>query len=189
MSTVEPGGELPVGAPGPTVLRMVLGIPAAPAACRRRRHARAGRRGDRASRTKISRMELGQVGFKERDVGDLLTLYGVSDDGTEREAGMLTLVAQANESGWWPNYDRRDARLVPGVPRAGGGGLGDPEVRGAVRSRAPAERRLCPCGDPARLQAARRSAIARRVRQRLTRPGCSQPRSRRGSGPSSTRPR
>ena len=25
MSTVEPGGELPVGAPGPTVLRMMLG--------------------------------------------------------------------------------------------------------------------------------------------------------------------
>ena len=33
----------------------------------------------RASESKISRMELGRVGFKERDVADLLTLYGVTD--------------------------------------------------------------------------------------------------------------
>jgi hypothetical protein len=34
----------------------------------------------RASESKISRMELGRVPFKERDVADLLTLYGVADD-------------------------------------------------------------------------------------------------------------
>jgi len=33
----------------------------------------------RASESKISRMELGRVGFKTRDVEDLLTLYGVVD--------------------------------------------------------------------------------------------------------------
>jgi transcriptional regulator with XRE-family HTH domain len=38
----------------------------------------------RASESKISRLELGRVGFKERDVTDLLTLYGVTDQ-EERE--------------------------------------------------------------------------------------------------------
>ncbi|MBM2616123.1 helix-turn-helix domain-containing protein [Actinoplanes sp. LDG1-06] len=31
----------------------------------------------RASESKITRMELGRIGFKERDIADLLTLYGV----------------------------------------------------------------------------------------------------------------
>src|ERR1700752_3431720 len=34
----------------------------------------------RASRSKISRMETGRVGFKTRDVTDLLTMYGVTDE-------------------------------------------------------------------------------------------------------------
>ena len=34
----------------------------------------------RASESKISRMELGRVSFKARDVEDLLTLYGVTDE-------------------------------------------------------------------------------------------------------------
>src|SRR5215831_12520474 len=34
----------------------------------------------RASRSKISRLETGRVGFKTRDVIDLLTLYGVTDE-------------------------------------------------------------------------------------------------------------
>jgi hypothetical protein len=38
----------------------------------------------RASGSKISRMELGRVSFKERDVTDLLELYGVTDP-AERE--------------------------------------------------------------------------------------------------------
>ena len=33
----------------------------------------------RGSHSKISRMEHGRVGSKERDVGDLLTLYGATD--------------------------------------------------------------------------------------------------------------
>lgn len=56
----------------------------------------------RASESKISRMELGRVSFKVRDVEDLLTLYGVTDD-TERNA-LLSLVQEANVAGWWHSY-------------------------------------------------------------------------------------
>jgi transcriptional regulator with XRE-family HTH domain len=56
----------------------------------------------RASESKISRMELGRVSFKARDVEDLLTLYGVSDE-TERGA-LLALVKEANIAGWWHSY-------------------------------------------------------------------------------------
>ncbi|MCU7825689.1 helix-turn-helix domain-containing protein [Kitasatospora sp. DSM 101779] len=57
----------------------------------------------RASESKISRMELGRVSFKERDVADLLSLYGV-DDSAEREA-LLGLVREANKSGWWHSFN------------------------------------------------------------------------------------
>ncbi|MFC7547004.1 helix-turn-helix domain-containing protein [Plantactinospora sp. GCM10030261] len=56
----------------------------------------------RASESKISRMELGRVGFKERDVADLLTLYGVTDKG-ERDS-LLALAREANNPGWWHRY-------------------------------------------------------------------------------------
>ncbi|WP_019871930.1 helix-turn-helix domain-containing protein [Salinispora oceanensis] len=56
----------------------------------------------RASESKISRMELGRVGFKERDVADLLTLYGITDP-TERDA-LLHLARDANSPGWWHRY-------------------------------------------------------------------------------------
>jgi transcriptional regulator with XRE-family HTH domain len=56
----------------------------------------------RASESKISRMELGRVSFKERDVIDLLKLYGVEDAG-ERER-LLTLAREANTPGWWHSY-------------------------------------------------------------------------------------
>jgi transcriptional regulator with XRE-family HTH domain len=56
----------------------------------------------RASHAKISRLELGRVGFKARDVADLLTLYGVTH-GQERDA-FLALAARANEPGWWRQY-------------------------------------------------------------------------------------
>lgn len=82
----------------PTALRMRVG-----ARLRRHRLARQVSREDagwhiRASESKISRMELGRVPFKERDVADLLTLYGV--DGDERQS-LLTLVQQANTPAWW----------------------------------------------------------------------------------------
>ncbi|MEV4744600.1 helix-turn-helix transcriptional regulator [Streptomyces sp. NPDC049555] len=56
----------------------------------------------RASESKISRMELGRVSFKARDVEDLLTLYGVGDP-AEREA-LLGLAREANVAGWWHSY-------------------------------------------------------------------------------------
>jgi hypothetical protein len=56
----------------------------------------------RASRSKISRMENGRVGFKERDVADLLTLYGVTDEAVR--AGLLSMARQANAQGWWARY-------------------------------------------------------------------------------------
>ncbi|QDY11771.1 helix-turn-helix domain-containing protein [Micromonospora sp. HM134] len=56
----------------------------------------------RSSESKISRMELGRVGFKERDVADLLTLYGVTV-AEERDA-LLKLARDANSPGWWHRY-------------------------------------------------------------------------------------
>ncbi|WP_307624182.1 helix-turn-helix transcriptional regulator [Streptomyces sp. V3I7] len=56
----------------------------------------------RASESKISRMELGRVSFKTRDVEDLLTLYGIAD-GAERTS-LLSLAREANVAGWWHSY-------------------------------------------------------------------------------------
>jgi hypothetical protein len=102
MSTVQPGSEPPADTLGPTVLRMLLGNQ-----LHRFREA-AGVTPDRAgyeiraSRSKISRMENGRVGFKERDVADLLTLYDITDE--EMRAGIVSLVRQANAPGWWSKY-------------------------------------------------------------------------------------
>ncbi|MEU4194250.1 helix-turn-helix transcriptional regulator [Kribbella sp. NPDC026611] len=90
------------GVVGPTALRMMLGNHL------RRLRERAGvSRSDagwaiRASESKISRLELGRVGFKERDVADLLTLYGVGE-ARERER-LLDLAREANDPGWWHRY-------------------------------------------------------------------------------------
>ncbi|WP_097267199.1 helix-turn-helix domain-containing protein [Streptomyces sp. TLI_55] len=56
----------------------------------------------RASESKISRMELGRVSFKTRDVEDLLTLYGITDE-VERMS-LLSLAREANVAGWWHSY-------------------------------------------------------------------------------------
>ncbi|MGC5022584.1 helix-turn-helix domain-containing protein [Micromonospora sp. DT47] len=56
----------------------------------------------RSSESKISRMELGRVGFKERDVADLLTLYGVT--AADERAALLKLARDANSPGWWHHY-------------------------------------------------------------------------------------
>ncbi|MBA0053056.1 XRE family transcriptional regulator [Streptomyces sp. AJS327] len=56
----------------------------------------------RASESKISRMELGRVSFKARDVEDLLTLYGVTED-TDREP-LLSLARDSSIAGWWHRY-------------------------------------------------------------------------------------
>ncbi|MFJ5304692.1 helix-turn-helix domain-containing protein [Streptomyces sp. NPDC088350] len=57
----------------------------------------------RASRSKISRMEAGRHGFKLRDVADLLTLYGVTDE-AER-ATLLALAEEANSPAWWQHFN------------------------------------------------------------------------------------
>jgi Domain of unknown function (DUF5753)/Helix-turn-helix domain len=55
----------------------------------------------RGSDSKISRMELGRVPFKERDVTDLLALYGADAD---ESAALLSLARQANVPGWWTKF-------------------------------------------------------------------------------------
>ncbi|WP_199429410.1 helix-turn-helix domain-containing protein [Qaidamihabitans albus] len=88
---------------GPTARRMVLG-----AQLRRLRERVGLSRADagyhiRASESKISRMELGRVGFKERDVADLLTMYGVGEP--EERASFLEMVKDSNQPGWWHRYN------------------------------------------------------------------------------------
>jgi transcriptional regulator with XRE-family HTH domain len=88
---------------GPTVRRILVG-----AQLRRLREAAGISRDDagyviRGSGSKISRLELGKVSFKERDISDLLSHYGV-DDEQQREA-ILSLARDANAPGWWHNYD------------------------------------------------------------------------------------
>jgi Domain of unknown function (DUF5753)/Helix-turn-helix domain len=87
---------------GPTVQRLVLG------GHLRRLREDAGITTERAavvirgSHSKISRMEHGRVGFKECDIADLLSLYGVIE-GDEREA-LLKLARGSNLPGWWQSY-------------------------------------------------------------------------------------
>lgn len=56
----------------------------------------------RATESKISRMETGKVSFKERDVADLLTFYGVGESPVRDQ--VLDLVREANTLGWWHSY-------------------------------------------------------------------------------------
>ena len=100
MTIGPPGGAAPAG--GPTVLRILLG-----AQLRRLREAANISREDagyhiRASGSKISRMELGRVSFKERDVIDLLELYGVVD--LSELDKMMQLTHEANAPAWWQKY-------------------------------------------------------------------------------------
>jgi transcriptional regulator with XRE-family HTH domain len=96
MSMPQPEGG------SPTVRRMQLG-----SQLRRLREAADISRDDagfviRGSSSKISRMELGRVSFKQRDVTDLLKLYGVTDE--QEHQRLLTLTEQANAPGWWHQY-------------------------------------------------------------------------------------
>jgi transcriptional regulator with XRE-family HTH domain len=89
-------------ASGPTVLRILLGTQ-----LRRLRESRGitaqqAAKAIRASESKISRIELGRNAFREVDIADLLSLYGVTDVG-EREQ-LLSLAGQANQPGWWHRY-------------------------------------------------------------------------------------
>jgi transcriptional regulator with XRE-family HTH domain len=88
---------------GPTALRILLG-----SQLRRLRESKGITRDEagqtiRCSESKISRMELGRVGFKGRDVSDLLSLYGVEDE--ETRTVVMDLVERANEPGWWHRFN------------------------------------------------------------------------------------
>ncbi|HEU4348169.1 MAG TPA: helix-turn-helix transcriptional regulator [Actinoplanes sp.] len=87
---------------GPTVRRLQLG-----ARLRSLRLAKGLTRDQagyaiRGSESKISRMELGRVAFKQRDVTDLLRLYGVEDEAEHTR--LLELAKEANSPGWWHAY-------------------------------------------------------------------------------------
>jgi transcriptional regulator with XRE-family HTH domain len=90
------------GSGGPTALRILLGA--------QLRRLREGRRitldeaGDviRASGSKVSRLETGRVGFKDRDIADLLTFYGVDDE--QQRNALRELARSASARGWWHDY-------------------------------------------------------------------------------------
>ncbi|SRR5216683_1092920 len=84
---------------GPTVLRIVLGAQLRRLREELRLTTEAAADSIRASHSKISRMELGRVGFKERDVADLLTLYGVTD--VQERTLLVALAREASRPGWW----------------------------------------------------------------------------------------
>jgi transcriptional regulator with XRE-family HTH domain len=107
MSTVTPDGDqlFPGLGDAPVdgiVLRMLLGTQ-----LRRFREAagvtpeKAGA-AIRGSRSKISRMETGRVRFKIRDVADLLTLYGVTDEQVRSRFELLA--RQSGRPDWWARY-------------------------------------------------------------------------------------
>ncbi|MEV5408248.1 helix-turn-helix transcriptional regulator [Thermopolyspora sp. NPDC052614] len=99
----EPTGILPFYTGGPTVLRIILGAQLRRLRLQRGISLERAGAAIRASHAKMSRMELGRVGFKLRDVADLLTLYGVTDP-DERET-LLGRAERANSPGWWHKYD------------------------------------------------------------------------------------
>ena len=93
------------GRAGPSVRRLILGNQL------RRLRERAGIScaeagySIRGSASKISRLETGRISFKERDVEDLLTLYGLTDP--DERAQLVSLVAQSRQTGWWHRYNDR----------------------------------------------------------------------------------
>ncbi|KIZ16109.1 helix-turn-helix domain-containing protein [Streptomyces natalensis] len=106
---MRPDDELSIGRyldenqGSPTVRRIVLG-----AQLRKLRQACGISREDagrtiRGSHAKITRLERGQVGFKHKDLVDLLTLYRVLDP--KRREEYFELARQANVAGWWQQYN------------------------------------------------------------------------------------
>src|ERR1022692_5051851 len=111
MTVAQPGGGPGVrslitppgnGNGGPTVLRILLG-----AQLRRLRETRRitleqAAAVIRASASKMSRLETGRVGFKDRDIADLLTFYGVTD--IQQRDALRDLARNASAQGWWHDY-------------------------------------------------------------------------------------
>jgi transcriptional regulator with XRE-family HTH domain len=87
---------------GPTVPRRLLG-----AQLRRLREERGITLEDAgyvisASGSKMSRLETGRVGFKDRDIADLLTFYKVTDE--QKRGALHELARSASAHGWWHDY-------------------------------------------------------------------------------------
>ena len=88
---------------GPTARRILLG-----ALLKRLRETAGVARADaayeiRGSDSKMSRLEAGKVSFKERDVDDLLKMYGVTD-GPDRDR-VREMAKESNRHGWWQRYN------------------------------------------------------------------------------------
>ncbi len=99
---IDTASDLEALSANPTALRIILGTQ-----LRRLRESvgitpQAAGNAIRASHAKISRLELGRVGLKERDVADLLELYGVGDATEQRR--WIDLVRRSNTPGWWQSY-------------------------------------------------------------------------------------
>lgn len=97
-----PDRRIPDRPPGPAVPRLVLGE-----RLRKLREAQYISRQEageaiKTSDVTIAQLERGRCGFNERDVTDLLTIYGITDE-TEHST-MQTLAAQTNAAGWWHAY-------------------------------------------------------------------------------------
>ncbi|MCC3762440.1 helix-turn-helix domain-containing protein [Glycomyces sp. TRM65418] len=87
---------------GPTTLRVMIG-----SNLRRLRETAGISREDaaeeiRASASKISRMELGRVSFRLRDVRDLMLMYGVRDE--EEIERFVDMARMANQPSQWHRY-------------------------------------------------------------------------------------
>ncbi|WP_405806554.1 helix-turn-helix domain-containing protein [Streptomyces sp. NBC_01187] len=90
------------GSASPAVPRMVLGT-----RLRKLREAQYISRQEaaeaiRVTHERIEELEQGRTGCALRDVCDLLTIYGVSDEG--ERAVLTALAGQANTPGWWHSY-------------------------------------------------------------------------------------
>ncbi|GGO43309.1 transcriptional regulator [Streptomyces daqingensis] len=97
-----PDRRIPDRPSGPAVPRLVLGE-----RLRKLREAQYISRREageaiRVSGENIAQLEGGHRGFTERDVADLLTIYGVADE-AER-ATLQVLAEQSNQPGWWNTY-------------------------------------------------------------------------------------
>jgi DNA-binding XRE family transcriptional regulator len=95
VTTVQPGG-------GPTVRRMLVGAQLRQLRIEHGISREQAGTAIRASEWKIHRLENGQVGFKERDLVDLLRLYGVTDP--KEVAALVTMASEGNKPGWWHQY-------------------------------------------------------------------------------------
>ncbi|QPP05555.1 helix-turn-helix domain-containing protein [Streptomyces bathyalis] len=97
-----PDGRIPERPPGPAVPRLVLGE-----RLRKLREAQYISRQEageaiKTSDVTIAQLERGRCGFHERDVTDLLTIYGITD--RTEHATLQALAAQTNAPGWWHAY-------------------------------------------------------------------------------------